>query len=132
MDDINQYTAYGGIHRNIDNLYNTFDTQQDLVYTGHTTDITGLAVPASGLMYTNMEIVFGGDTYIDFYCETRHMKGKGQSAHTGMGPNYCAGGNSDEGPPGCCDTGAWWMCGVDDCENIDLQLQQVCLEVIII
>ena len=119
MDDINQYTAYGGIHRNIDNLYNTFDTQQDLVYTGHTTDITGLAVPASGLMYTNMEIVFGGDTYIDFYCETRHMKGKGQSAHTGMGPNYCAGGNSDEGPPGCCDTGAWWMCGVDDCENID-------------
>tara|TARA_R110002012_G_scaffold1863_8_gene8992 strand:- start:27937 stop:33345 length:5409 start_codon:yes stop_codon:yes gene_type:complete len=118
-DDVNQYMAYGAIHRQLNNLYNTFDTQTNLVYTGHTQDITGLVIPATGLMYNPSDKIFGGDTYIDFYCETRHMKGKGQSMHTGGGPNYCASGNATDGPSGCCGNGLCWTAGSGWCENID-------------
>jgi hypothetical protein len=120
IDEAKQSTAYAGIHRDIANVYNTFDMQSDLVYTGCTEDITTLVIPpVTGLMYNPGTVIFGGDTFIGYYCETRHMKSKGQSTHTLEGPNYCAGGNQIDGPPNCCDNGPCWQSGTGNCENLD-------------
>jgi len=71
-DDVIQYMSYGSIHRTLSDLYNTFDTQNDLVYTGYTGDTSAISTPT---LITNSELIFGGDTYIDYYMETRQMKG---------------------------------------------------------
>jgi hypothetical protein len=121
-----QYAAYGGVHRKIEDLYDTFDTQQSLVYTGYSNDITGLVIPTSGLMYNPTDVIFGGDTYIGYYCETRSMKGEGPSMNGlgGGGPNYCTGVNSNNNPHGasqnistCCNPGVD-LCHNSSCDNL--------------
>lgn len=118
-EDTFNYAAYGSVHREINDLYNTFDTQSNLVYTGYMKEVTSLfPLPAAGTTLNSPDVIFGGDTYIDLYCETRHMKGKGQDMSTLNGPNYCPSGNSTVSE-GCCETSLITACGIDDCENID-------------
>ena len=121
-----QYTAYGGIHRVISDLYNTFDTQQGLIYTGHTEEITSLVIPAGGLMYNPTDVIFGGDTYIGYYCETRAMKASGPNMNglDGNGPNYCSGINVNNNNSGsspnvtnCCNQ-AWGCNAGKPCDNL--------------
>jgi hypothetical protein len=80
---IAQYHAYGGVHKYIPDVYSPFSSQYSLIYTGYTHDVstitsssyvsmTGTPGPAS-----NADIIFGGDTFIDYYTETRHMQQEG-------------------------------------------------------
>jgi len=80
---IAQYHAYGGVHKYIPDVYSPFSSQYSLIYTGYTHDVstinsssyvnmTGTPTPAS-----NADIIFGGDTFIDYYTETRHMQQEG-------------------------------------------------------
>mgnify|MGYP003663769358 CR=1 FL=1 len=132
-ENVVQYTAYGAIHRHIDTIYNTFDTQQDLVYTGHTQDISSLVIPSTGLMYNPTDVIFGGDTYIGYYCETRAMKNDGPTMNglDGNGPNYCAGINQNNNSYGlinatqdhrqigsCCNLASNYDCAYGDCSNL--------------
>ena len=134
-ENVVQYTAYGAIHRHIDTIYNTFDTQQDLVYTGHTQDISSLVIPSTGLMYNPTDVIFGGDTYIGYYCETRAMKNDGPTMNglDGNGPNYCAGINQNNNSYGlinatqdhrqigsCCNLASNYDCAYGDCSNLSL------------
>lgn len=131
--EVVQYMAYGSMHRNIDELYNTFDTQQSLIYTGHTQDITALVIPTSGLMYNPTDKIFGGDVYLGYYCETRAMKNDGATTNGlgGNGPNYCASINNNNNQYGlqnsqdhrqitsCCSCSGY-NCGCHaNCDNLE-------------
>jgi hypothetical protein len=70
-DSIIQYMAYGSVHRQISDVYTPFDLQSDLVYTGYQYDVSSITTAQTIL---NTDLIFGGDTYIDYYMETRAMK----------------------------------------------------------
>jgi hypothetical protein len=85
-DKIIQYMAYGGVHRYISDIYSTFDLQQELIFTGHTEDTSAYVTPQT---INPSSKIFGGDTYIAYYCETRAMKAKGWQFPPGS-PSMCA------------------------------------------
>jgi hypothetical protein len=73
-DHFIQYHSYGGIHKYMTDVYTPFTQQYNLVYTGHTEPVDTIATPQ---LYNQADTVFGGDTFIGYYTETRHMKQEG-------------------------------------------------------
>ena len=73
---IAQYHAYGGVHKYMQDVYSPFSSQFNLIYTGYTHDVSTIT-SSSYIDMTADSVIFGGDTFIDYYTETRHMQQEG-------------------------------------------------------
>jgi len=69
-----QYHAYGGVHKYMTDVYTPFTQQYNLIHTGFTKPVDAITVPQ---MYNPGDEIFGGDTFIGYYTETRHMQQEG-------------------------------------------------------
>jgi len=73
-DHFVQYHAYGGIHKYMTDTYTPFTQQYNLIHTGFTKPVDTILSPQ---MYNPTDEIFGGDTFIGYYTETRHMQQEG-------------------------------------------------------